>query len=117
MPASKSANVEPSCTSKVMSVLKQYDDFLDVSSITVLTGLKKQNVLSSLWWLQKIKAVESVNSGGVPFWFATPDTDMRSRTIDERKKEDEPRKAKRSRPAIVTPPPVPALSSQADDDF
>jgi DNA-binding transcriptional regulator GbsR (MarR family) len=95
MPASRSAIVQPSDTSRVTEALTITDDFMTATQIATATGLARNAVTRSLWWLQKARAVEAIESAGDVHWFVTPDTDTRHHTLDERKKEDEPRKAKR----------------------
>ncbi len=97
MPASRSADVTQSDVSKVFEALKAQDDFVTVSQIMIATSLGRPAVIRALWWLQKSRAAESVESSGDIHWFATPETDTRTHTIDERKKEEDlPRKPKRS---------------------
>lgn len=95
MPASKSAPTEPSITARVLEMLQKYDDFLNAAELAILLDLPAKKLNSALWWLQKVQAIDAVEAGNTPYWFAKPGYDTRRRTIDERKVEDEPRKAKR----------------------
>jgi hypothetical protein len=94
MPASRSANVETSYTKKVFDFLCAHDDFIRMKDIAAATGLDTRQLRQTLPWLRKCKAIDSVESGGVLYWYATPDTDQRMRTIDEHRREDEPRNAR-----------------------
>lgn len=94
MPASRSAKTEPSYTSLAEQALIKADDFLSVEQIIEVTGLTWAAVRSSLGWLRKCKAIDSVESGGQLYWFSTLENDQRSKKIEERKREDEPRKPK-----------------------
>jgi hypothetical protein len=93
MPASRSAIVTPTDTSRVCEAL-QIDDFRTVAELAALTGLARCAVARSLWWLQKCRAVECVESSGDIHWFATPEFDARHHVLEERRKEDEPRKVR-----------------------
>lgn len=93
MPASRSATVEETITHKVLDVLQKYDGFLNLDELSVLLETPKKNLRSALWWLQKIQAIECIDSAGTPYWFATPENDLRRRALEERRKEDEPRKS------------------------
>lgn len=109
MPASRSAQVEPSITARVLDTLKTFDDFASLDDLSILLEMHPNKMRAALWWLQKIHAVEAVDVGGKPFWFATPEYDMRIRTIDEHRKEDEPRvarKPRKSRGKVVAAPDV-----------
>ena len=95
MPASRSASVEPSFTQIVLAALIAADDFLSLEALQRETGLTTKSLRTALPYLRDVRAVDSVESGGRLFWFATPESDQRQRQIAERKREDEPRKAKR----------------------
>ncbi len=94
MPASRSANVETSYTKKVFDFLCTHDDFIRMKDIAAATGLNARQLRQTLPWLRKCKAIDSVESGGELFWYATPERDLRMRTIDEHRREDEPRNAR-----------------------
>ena len=91
MPASKSAVSAPSNTCRVTTALSERDDFMSLDDLTIATGLTRREVRGAIHWLRKIKAIDSVESAGHLYWFLTADTDQRTHTIDEKKKEDEPR--------------------------
>lgn len=93
MPASRSASVEPSFTSIVLAALVAADDFVSATDLATLTGLTTGNCRTALTYLRDVHAVDSVDSAGRLYWFATPDADQRTRAIDARKREDEPRAA------------------------
>lgn len=94
MPASRSADVETSYTKKVTDALEAADDFMSLKALAEATGLNLKALRPTLWWLRKIKAVDSLESGGTLWWFLTPDTDSRSKVINAHRKEDEPRKVR-----------------------
>ncbi len=97
MPASRSANVETSYTKKVFDFLCTHDDFIRMKDIATATKLELRQLRQTLPWLRKCKAIDSVESGGELFWYATPDTDTRRYRIDEHRREDEPRHARKAR--------------------
>lgn len=84
---------EPSNTHLVEEVLKIADDFLSLAQIVERTRLSQKEVAMALWHLRKCKAVwmevEHEEEGTVSYWMATPWTDSRSKTVDERVKEGE----------------------------
>jgi len=99
MPASRSADTEPSVVALVTRVLTEANDFMIVSQITDAINLLpghsfviSKRVRTALWWLQKSHVVEAVESSRQLHWFITPAYDTRMKTFDERKKEDEPRR-------------------------
>lgn len=70
-------------------------EFTSTSEITEMTGVSKANVVSALWTLQHyFTAVEAVQAAGELHWFATPDTDKRTRQVKERSLEVQPRRRK-----------------------
>lgn len=91
MPASRSADIETSYTKIVGDFLNKHDDFISTAGIADATGLTTLQLRQTLHWLRQCKAIDSVDSGGTLYWFATPETDTRVRTIDEHRREDEPR--------------------------
>lgn len=93
MPASNSASVEPSTTTRVLRALEEADDFLTTRQVAEAASVTIKAAMTALHYLATVRAVESVTSGGRLHWFATPDLDQRTRTIDEHRKEDEPRAA------------------------
>ncbi len=97
MPASRSAVVEVSNTRKVLDALIAADDFLSLPALTAAAKVTTKAAKTSLGWLRHIKAVDSVDSGGTLYWYATPESDQRLRTIDAHRKEDEPRQQRRGR--------------------
>lgn len=92
MPASKAAPVEPSHTSVVLKALIAADDYVNLSTLSRLTKLKKDILRPTIKHLRKYNAVDSVESDGQLYWYATPALDTRSWTQEEHRKEDEPRK-------------------------
>lgn len=100
MPASRSAEVKPSDTSLVMKALQDSDDFMSITQLVGATKLKRRQIMRALWYLQKVHAVESVTSQGSLYWFHSEATDTRKKVIEERRKEDEPRRFNGRRAAV-----------------
>ena len=88
---------EPSCVSLVFGVLVGSDDFKTVQQLKDETRCNMNQVLAALCHLKMHKAVEMITSGHDTFWFATPDSDNRTKTLETRKIEDKPRKKRRVR--------------------
>ena len=91
MPASRSADIEPTQTSLVANALAVHDDFMCLEDIASATKMPAACVRRTLWFLRKMGAVDSIESSGALWWFLTPDTDKRLFQIADRRKEDEPR--------------------------
>lgn len=91
MPASRSSPVETSYTKRAFDFLVNHDDFVTMPDIATCTGLTIRQLRQTLPWLRKCKAIDSVESDGRLFWYATPESDLRLRTLDEHRREDEPR--------------------------
>lgn len=86
---------EPTLMSRVEGVLAAADDFLTVSQLVAASGIDQHHVQSCIWWLKKVRAVESVESDGQLWWFSTPETDLRTRRVEMRRPEDKPRRQRR----------------------
>jgi hypothetical protein len=87
---------EPTSTSIVEATLKGLDDFATGRQLQELTRLDTCHVSASLYHLKKYRAAECMEAGGTLWWFSTPDTDTRTKTVDERTPESKPRKARRA---------------------
>lgn len=72
-------------TAKVIEALREVDDFLPISSLTVRTGLKMNQVSAALHNLRRHKAVDVVvDPDGRGWWFARPkEDDTRIRALTE----------------------------------
>lgn len=79
----------PTHVSLVEGALRAADDFLLPSTILAATGLRPIDVKASLVWLHSKQAANFIEERGQTFWFATPESDQRKRTIAERKAEGE----------------------------
>lgn len=87
----------PTCTTLVLEALRRADDFMTLAMIRESTGLDTCHASASLHHLRKHKAIECMESDGQLWWYATPDTDDRSRSLDERTPENKPRKPRKSK--------------------
>lgn len=74
----------PSHVSLVEDALRAADDFLLPSVLVQATGLRPVDVRTSLIHLFKYSAASFVEEGGQTFWFATPETDKRLRSLRQR---------------------------------
>jgi hypothetical protein len=84
-------NKQPTHTSLVNQYLVALKDFDTVAGITKGSGVCHRLVMISLWHLRRHKAVDSVESDGQLWWFATPEYDTRSKTLLERTPEEKKR--------------------------
>lgn len=86
---------ETCCTHIVEQALRASDDFVTGQDLIERTGLSYNRVTASLHHLRKYRAADCLDSGGRLFWYATPDSDTRSRKVEERTPESKPRKPRK----------------------
>lgn len=104
----------PTYQSRVETVLREADDFRTVAEITEVSGVDPQHVFSALWILHRTyTGAEFIKSNGRTYWFLTPETDTRLRTVDERKLEEPGSRGGKRRPKVL--PLEGALSAAAAD--
>lgn len=89
------ARKEPTCVSVVFETLLKVDDFRTGKQLQAETGLSCNQVSASLHELRKYSAAACLEENGQLFWFATPDKDQRTRVVNERVPEINPRKSRR----------------------
>lgn len=83
-------------TSRVMEALRKCDDFMTAQQ---LAEKLNHNIHNALRELNLYGAVDWVEQGGKLWWFALPpESDTRSRVIEERTPETGPRRPKRRKP-------------------
>ena len=83
-------------TTQVLEFLRSRDDFLTRPQIRDALRLANDQVVATLIYLRKCKAVDCIiEPDGVAWWFATPDSDQRTRPLGEIKAEP----IRRKRPA------------------
>lgn len=87
---------QPTHTSLVERALLEADDFVSFTQLKAATGLPGNHVSATLTHLKGFKAVDSVESQGSLWWFATPQTDTRQVTYAERTPEVKPRKSRKT---------------------
>lgn len=88
---------ETTATFLVFTALKDANDFLTVPQLRERTGQSVNRVSAALHMLRTYKAVECLHSDGYLWWYATPENDTRTKTVDERAPELKPRKARKPR--------------------
>lgn len=82
-----------------MRALIDADDFLRARDLVGTTRCNINQVAAALHHLQKHHAVDAVIAGSTPYWFATPEDDDRSRSVEERTPERGPRRPRRRKEA------------------
>jgi len=92
---------QPTSTSIVFAALIRANDFRTGKQLQTETGLSSNRVSAALYSLMKYKAAEFIEAEGSLWWFATPDTDTRSRTVDEKAPELKPRKPRKQRKKVL----------------
>lgn len=86
---------EPTSTGIVYRALCAADDFRTLAQLVVQCSLSSNRTSAALYHLKACKAVEAMEVGGTLWWFATPETDARSSTVEERTPETKPRRPRR----------------------
>ena len=88
---------EPTLMSRVEEALARADDFRTQEQLVEESGIDKHHVQACIWWLKKVQAIDSLESDGRLWWFATPEGDRRTKRIEMRRPEDKPRRVRRTR--------------------
>lgn len=88
---------EPTSTGIVYRALCAADDFRTLRQLIRECGLSCNRVSAALHHLRARRAVDVMDVEGQLWWFATPDTDNRSSTVDERTPETHPRRPRRTK--------------------
>lgn len=92
------ADAKPTWTSLVEKALVESDDFMNMEQIVAATRASINQVSAALSHLAKRKAVEPVVGGNDKlWWFATPDTDDRSKKVEQRVPEEKGTRNRRKR--------------------
>lgn len=79
---------KPTWTGLTYQALLTADDFMSLQQLLEVTKASVNQLTAALHSLKTYQAVDSVESGGRLYWFATPLTDKRSRQLEERRPED-----------------------------
>ncbi|MDX2059948.1 MAG: hypothetical protein SFV24_19215 [Gemmatimonadales bacterium] len=92
------------CTTKViLDTLTRADDFMTAKQLREVTGEAAHRVSAALHHLKVVKAIDSMESDGVLWFYATPDADTRKVRLDDVKVEiRRPRKRKRAEELLIT---------------
>lgn len=93
----------PTWTSLVEEALRKADDFMGAEALRAATGANPHQLSAALHHLHKRRAVDSVESNGRLWWFATPETDTRLRVVEERRPEDPGTRRRRRRRKAPAP--------------
>jgi hypothetical protein len=98
---------QPTWTSLVEEALRTADDFLGAPELVARTGGNTNQISAALHGLLRYRAVDCVSdAAGRLFWFATPQTDTRTKRCDVRRPEDPGtrRRGPKRRPPGEAPP-------------
>lgn len=91
----RSADKKPTFTFLVYEVLRTADDFLTIKDLRArIPELSYNRATASLTHLFKKKAADFLRDSGVTYWFATPGTDTRTMIVEEKRREEEPRRVR-----------------------
>jgi len=98
----KKKDAQPSKTSLVLKALEAADDFVTAAQLVkTMAAIANPNQISAaLHHLKNRHAVDCMESDGSLWWYTTPDLDDRTKTVDERVVEENPRR-RRGSPVIV----------------
>jgi hypothetical protein len=88
---------ETTTTHLVFEALKRADDFRTSRQLQLETGRSSNRVGAALHLLERYRAVDFVEGEGTLWWFATPGSDTRVRTVEEKAPETRPRRARRKK--------------------
>ena len=88
---------EPTFTRIVLEGLIRANDFRTSPHLQLELGLSANRVGAALHHLRKHGVVDCMESMRILWWYATPADDDRSRRVDERTLETEPRKPRKPR--------------------
>lgn len=103
----KPKNPKPTWVCLVFNALVAADDFVPLGQLIAMTKGHQNQITAALHHLQEHKAVEAVVGANKRlYWFATPESDTRSKRVDERTPEDRPRRVRRTRVNLVPPAPT-----------
>lgn len=80
-------NKYPSVTYLVFTALVNSKDFMNHEDLMKVTGCNRNQISAACIHLRNRKAVDVIIDNGVGWWYATPETDNRSMTFDERVQE------------------------------
>lgn len=95
-PRKPKAPKEPTFTSIVENWMKQQDDFVTLDQIKAGTTLNTNRVSACLTHFYRRKVVDFIVSDGKTYWYATPDTDDRTRVVEEKVPEEQGSRKPRS---------------------
>ena len=88
---------DPTSTSLVERALRECDDFRTMAQLRDLLKLDTNHTSAALSHLKKYGAADCMEVDGTLWWYATPDSDRRIRTVEERCPETGPRKPRKPR--------------------
>lgn len=90
---------EPTITTRVMDSLVRCDDLLTARQLRerYLPDVRPARIATALIELRHFKAVDCVEQPDRLWWYATPESDTRTRVIHERCPETKPRRSRRKK--------------------
>lgn len=85
----RKADRHPAVVAQVFALLQRRDDFLTYPQVVeALPECNRNQVAAALSHLRKYKAAGAVpDDHGLLWWYATPDTDTRTKQVEQRVKE------------------------------
>lgn len=76
-------------TTLVLEALIGRDDFMTYEMLREATGGNQNQIQATCHHLRKRRAIDCIiEPNGVAWWYATPESDNRSRKIEERRREE-----------------------------
>lgn len=71
------------CTQLVVDYLTQLDDFATHRMIQISSGVTSSQITATLHDLRRFKAIDAMDVDGVLWFYATPERDVRTKTLGE----------------------------------
>ncbi len=88
---------QPTWTHVILEKLRAADDFMSLEQIRAATGATRHQANNALRHLQMHKAADSVVGGDRHLWWFATGEDDRARVLEQRAKEEEPRRKAHAR--------------------
>jgi hypothetical protein len=88
---------EPTFVHRIFEHLRKCDDFRTARQLQSELNIGSNRVSAALHALRRYDAVVAMDSDGQLWWYATPLTDTRIKTVDERAPELKPRRQRKPR--------------------
>lgn len=107
------ADKQPTYVFRVEEFLRLRDDFVRTRDVVEALKVSYNPVNAALFHLKKHRTVDAIEVEGTLWWMYTPESDTRTKHVEERTPEDHPRKVRKSRGKKLGLSPDTAVLPQA----